>query len=203
MKYPEETSLFEIIKHIKDATRSSEMPAGVPIYVDRTAIAAAGGSVDGAKVSIDLEGIPLRRTLQLALAQVELGYFVEDGLIYITHIDRSEDHMPPALPERTALSEKIEKAQRGELTLDEMKDLVTVLKYRADISAMRSAEGMVWGGVGPDPRIAAADAKENKELVETFLKLTQNLLEELKEARKSKQAEPTGAPVDPKAKRLQ
>ena len=29
--------------------------------------------------------------------------------------------------------------------------MVTLLKYRADISAMRSAEGMVWAGVGPGP----------------------------------------------------
>ena len=71
-----------------------------------TAIEAAGGSVDGPEITIDLEGIPLRRTLQLALSQVELGYFVEDGLIYITHIDRSEDHLPPALPERTAALRK-------------------------------------------------------------------------------------------------
>ena len=38
---------------------------------------------------MDLEGVPLRRTLQLLLKQLDLVYFVEDGMLYITS-DESE-----------------------------------------------------------------------------------------------------------------
>jgi hypothetical protein len=70
-----------------------------------------------------------------------------------------------------------------------MKDLIEMLKCQVEIEAIQTEKSTVWGGVGPDPRLAAdqAHAKENKQLVESLSRLTQSLLEELKELRKVKQ----------------
>ena len=43
---------------------------------------------DGA--AIDLEGLPLRTTLSLALEQIGLTYRVKDGLLWITSINEAE-----------------------------------------------------------------------------------------------------------------
>jgi RNA polymerase sigma factor (sigma-70 family) len=190
MKFFEETPLEEVIKHIRQSTKSSDMPSGIPIYVDPVGLQEAEKSMTSTVHGIDLEGVPLRRTLQLALSQLDLGYFIVDGMLYVTSSEAADDgSIPPSLPSPSPRMEKLEKAQRGELTVEEMKDLIEMLKCQAEIKAIQTEESTVWGGVGPDPRLAAdqTQAKENKQLVETLSRLTQSLLEELKELRKGKQ----------------
>ena len=41
MKFQEETPLEDVIKHIREATKSSDMPAGIPIYVDPVGLSEA------------------------------------------------------------------------------------------------------------------------------------------------------------------
>ena len=162
MKFTEETPLEDIIKHIRESTKSSDMPSGIPIYVDPIGLSEADKTMTSTVRNIDLEGVPLRRTLQLALSQLDLGYFVVDGMLYITSLESAENgSLPPSHARRPRREcEKLEKAERGELTLDEMKDLIEMLKTQTEIEAiqMRSNDD-VWGGVGPDPRIAADEAK--------------------------------------------
>jgi RNA polymerase sigma factor (sigma-70 family) len=199
MKFPDETPLSQIIKHIKESTRSSDLPGGIPIYVHKIGLQEAEKTLDSV-VSIDLEGIPLRRTLQLALAQLDLAYFVEDGILYITSQESADQGLPPAIPKAHPLFDKIDKAERGELTPLEMKELIEILKYQNEIESLQASRKTVWGGEGPDPQLAADQAKSNKEMVESLVKLTQSLLAEMKELRKAKQpAAATTPAAKPKA----
>ena len=79
---------------------------------------------------MDLDGVPLRRTLQLLLRQLGLIYFVYDGMLYITS-EESEQSDPTREP--PPIEKKIEQAERGELTLAEMKDLQELLKNILEI----------------------------------------------------------------------
>jgi RNA polymerase sigma factor (sigma-70 family) len=196
MKFVDETPLEDVIKHIRQATVSSEMPSGIPIYVDPIGLSEADKTNTSTVHAIDLEGVPLRRTLQLALAQIDLGYFIVDGMLYITSLQSANNgSIPPTMPTPSLRMQKLEKAERGELTVDEMKDLVEMLKCQSEIEAIQAAKDHVWGGVGPDPRLAAGEAKANKELADSLVKLTHSLLEELKELRKSKQSPAATTPA--------
>jgi RNA polymerase sigma factor (sigma-70 family) len=123
VNFPNETTLDEFLKHIKEATKSTEMPRGIPIYVDPIGLQEAEKSINST-ITIDLDGVPLKRTLQLVLKQIGLGYFVEDGMIYITSEDSLHEtsHFRPAVPEESPLMEEGERALRGDLTVQEMKE---------------------------------------------------------------------------------
>ena len=104
MRFPDETPLEDIIKHIKDATKSPEMPRGHSHLYRPDRLSEADKTLTS-PVHNRPEGIPLRRTLQLALAQLDLVYFVEDGIIYITSRTRPRTtpsagacHRPRRLP---------------------------------------------------------------------------------------------------------
>jgi hypothetical protein len=105
------------------------MPRGLPIYVDPIGLQEAERSLNST-VMIDLEGVPLRRTLQLILAQLGLRYHVEDGMIYITSDSSDQLPLPPSIRGPSPILERVEKAERGELSLEEMKQLIEVLKTR-------------------------------------------------------------------------
>ncbi len=139
VKFPDETPLGDFLKHIKDATKSPGMPNGFPIYVDPIGLQEADKSMTST-VTIDLEGVPLRRTLQLVLKQLGLAYLVADGMIYITSQD-DMDQMPllrPVIPEVSPILEEGEKALRGELTVEEMKEWLE--KYMTRLQVKRALE---------------------------------------------------------------
>jgi RNA polymerase sigma factor (sigma-70 family) len=134
MNFPKETPLDDILQHIKSTTKSREMPNGMPIYVDPVGLQEAEKSLTST-VTIDLEGVPLRRTLQLVLKQLGLHYLVEDGMIYITS-EESEDnysHLAPAIPEDSPILQEGEKALRGEFTVEEMKQWLEKAKMRLQV----------------------------------------------------------------------
>ena len=83
MSFNEDTPLEDVLKYIKQAT-TTKTYAGIPIYVDPIGLQEAEKSMTSTVRNMDLEGIPLRRTLQLLLKQLDLIYFVEDGMLYIT-----------------------------------------------------------------------------------------------------------------------
>ena len=91
---------------------------------------------------MDLEGVPLRRTLQLMLKQLDLIYFVEDGMLYITS-NESEGRwgsLGPAMAEPSPILQKAEKAERGEMSLSEMKELIELFKTREQIMKLSSGQ---------------------------------------------------------------
>ena len=207
MKFQEETPLEEIIKHIRESTKSSDMPGGIPIYVDPVGLSEADKTMASTVRHLDLEGIPLRRTLQLALRQLDLFYFVVDGMLFITSQESAAagNPLPPAMSGPSALAEKLEKAERGELTLEEMKDLIAVIKANKELEHIHDVHDRVGGfgaesgGAAPPPALTE-ELKQNKQLVESLSKLTQSLLEELKEMRNARQAAGSPAAASPAPK---
>ena len=189
MKFTDETPLEDVIKHIKDSTKSSDMPSGIPIYIDPIGLSEADKTMASPIRNMELHGVPLRRTLQLALSQLDLGYFIVDGMLYITSLESAQSSsLPPSMPTPSPRMEKLEKAERGELTLDEMQELVEIIKTQKEIDSLQ----MVHDVTGGTPAPAAGqteEAKQNKELIQSLSKLTQSLLDELKESRKTTQPE--------------
>jgi serine/threonine protein kinase len=82
MRYPPETSLQTVIDDIE---KEIKMPGGspLPIHVDRNGLHEAEKTMDS-KITLDLEGIPLKVTLHWVLHQIGMDYFVKDGLLTIT-----------------------------------------------------------------------------------------------------------------------
>jgi hypothetical protein len=83
--FPQEAPLDEVLKHFKKATAEDGFP-GLPIYVDPVGLQIAEKSMNS-KVTIDVDGLPMRQALSLCLKQLGLGYSVRDGFIMITDAD--------------------------------------------------------------------------------------------------------------------
>jgi RNA polymerase sigma factor (sigma-70 family) len=133
MSFPNETPLDDVLKYIKHATQKSN-DSGIPIYVDPQGLQEADKSLTS-PIQIDLEGVPLRRTLQLLLKQLGLTYFVDDGILVITSESEDEPRtkLGPSIRPVTALDEEFEKVERGEMKLEEMKTLIEFLKTRMQV----------------------------------------------------------------------
>jgi len=131
MSFPNETPLDDVLKYIKVAT-TGPSSQGIPIYVDPVGLQEAEKTLTST-VQLDLEGIPLRRTLQLALQQLDLVYFVEDGLLVITSAESEDLQLRPTSIELPPFTTKQGKAERGEMTVQEMKEFVEELKVRTEI----------------------------------------------------------------------
>ena len=98
MPFANETPLDDVLKHIKEATAKAGRPA-LPIYVDPVGLQEAERSLTS-PVSIEMEGIPLRTSLRLALKQLGMGYKVEDGVLIITSEETIDEEQAEAEHER-------------------------------------------------------------------------------------------------------
>jgi RNA polymerase sigma factor (sigma-70 family) len=189
MSFGTETPLEDVLKYIHQATVTADF-AGLPIYVDPIGLQEAEKSMNST-VIINLEGVPLRRTLQLVLKQLDLIYFVQDGMIYITSSESEDLQLGPPMSEPSPVMLKIAKAERGEMTEKEMKDLVEFLKTREQVMRLGSQLGGGGSGTTEEPakRTAATDeSKQNKELVELLIKETRELMEMLNAAKTPKKS---------------
>ena len=83
MRFMDETPLEDVLKFIKGATKQSDGD-GIPIYVDPIGLSEADKTTRSTIRNIDLEGIPLKTSLELCLEQVSLTYTVRDGVLWIT-----------------------------------------------------------------------------------------------------------------------
>ena len=187
MSFNADTPLEDVLKYIKQAT-TTEKYSGIPIYVDPLGLQEAEKSMTSTVRNMDLEGVPLRRTLQLLLKQIDLVYFVDDGLLYITSKE-SEDpsgRLEPAIAEPSPIMQKIAQTERGELSVTEMQELLDLLKTRWLIMKLTAAER---GEVTEETKEIEA-AKHEREQVSALLKEIRGLLDELKaERQKAKAAE--------------
>jgi RNA polymerase sigma factor (sigma-70 family) len=164
MSFPNETPLEDIIKYVKQATQGSS-DSGIPIYVDPIGLQEADKSLTST-IRIDLDSVPLRRTLQLMLSQIGLMYFVDDGILVITSQDSESQKLPPSTVEPSPFLQKQERAERGEMTLKEMKEFVEELKVRKEMEgALASLNGHGEGGMaGAKPEQLDQLVKELREL---------------------------------------
>jgi hypothetical protein len=135
MNFPSETPLEDILKYIKQAS-VDKGGAGIPIYVDPQGLQEAEKTLTST-ITIDLDGVPLRRTLQLMLKQLGLVYFVDDGVLCITSEASQDSKFGPSMLEASPFLEKQEKAERGELPVDEMKNLIEIMTVQKEIVKLK------------------------------------------------------------------
>ncbi len=197
MSFAEDTPLEDVLKYIKQAT-TTKTYAGIPIYVDPIGLQHAEKSMTSTVRGIELEGVALRRTLQLLLKQLDLMYLVDDGVLYITAAE-SEDpwrRFGPAIAEPPPILQRIEKAKRGELSLSEAKDVLELLKTRAQIAKLEegAAEVVKTGEQTEKPAAREAghgqdlaqsnkekeDAQQDRETIKQMLKEVRELIQALK-----------------------
>ena len=171
MSFPTETPLEDLLKYIKQATTGPTY-AGIPIYVDPLGMQEAERTLTS-PISLDLEGIPLRRTLQLALKQLGLGYFVDDGILVITSQESGDQGgLEPAQIGPSPFLKKQDRMERGEMTIEEMKEFAEELKVKTEImkqlKELRNLESMGGGMGGQAVKTdqVAAILKEMKALVD-------------------------------------
>ncbi|MCA1685279.1 MAG: hypothetical protein LC745_04725, partial [Planctomycetia bacterium] len=154
MNFENETPLEDLLKYVKEKTKSSEFPKGLPVYVDPVGLQEAEKTMTS-PISIDLDGVPLRRTLHLALKQLGLLYKVDDGMIYIT-AESSEDAgpLPSAIQEPPPIMVMKRRHERGEMTPEERKAFIEMLKDGREIELLLhrppspNAPRGVGGGMG-------------------------------------------------------
>ncbi len=89
--FPEGTTLDQVLATLRESTRDAKagLPKGVPIYVDPLVLVEdRPGQEKRRKVfktiaPIELEDVPLRVVLRLALDQFSLSYQIRDRMVYI------------------------------------------------------------------------------------------------------------------------
>jgi RNA polymerase sigma factor (sigma-70 family) len=127
MQFPNDTPLEDVLKYIQQSTKRTGLPNGIPIYVDPQALQIAEKTMTST-VSLNLEEVPLKTTLELALKQLTLTYRIKDGLMIIE--SSSEDS------ENTPLNILQAKAMRGELTRVQYQQLIEMLKLRNQVTEL-------------------------------------------------------------------
>jgi RNA polymerase sigma factor (sigma-70 family) len=189
MSFASDTPLDDVLKYIKQATTTPTY-RGIPIYLDPVGLQEAERSVNST-VAIDLEGVPLRRTLQLTLAQIGLAYYVEDGILVITSEDSAaQKHLPPSMASPPPILEMQEKAERGELSLSETRDVIELLKLRNEVFRLKSGpETESTGEHGRSSETAKASADQTAELIKELRELIQ-LLKAEKQGKKEAERKP-------------
>ena len=96
MHFDEDTPLEDVLQHIKAATRGPDGKA-IPIYVDPLGLMEAEKTMTSTVRNISLDGVELKTSLRLCLKQLDLTYWIQDGLLLITSVE-SED-LPPYGPD--------------------------------------------------------------------------------------------------------
>jgi len=104
MSFANPTPLDDYLKYIKQATTSPTF-AGVPIYLDPKGLDETNCTLNST-ITIDLEYIPLRTTLRLALKQLGLAYCVRDGVLIISSVQGINEELAEEQSELDALNEQ-------------------------------------------------------------------------------------------------
>ena len=184
MSFTDDTPLEDVLSYIKTST-ATEGYEGIPIYVDPLGLQEAEKSMTSTVRNMNVKGVPLRRTLQLLLQQLDLVYFVEDGVLCITSSE-SEGTFRPAIHEPSPLEVRLKKAERGELTTEELEELAAFLKTRKEVMKLGDEHQTETGTVGEGPPRETEEAKQNKILVELLVKQTRELIDLLSAAKQTK-----------------
>ena len=203
MSFANETPLDDFLKYIKQATTTPTYN-GIPIYIDPVGLQEAERSITST-IQIDLEGVPLRRTLQLALTQLGLAYFVEDGILVITSEDRAKEPLPPSVATPAPIGKMIEKSERGELGSSELKELIEVIRLRRQVKVMHEnyeapyPQGEDKGGGGGFGGANRFPGEENVGETRDLLKEIRELMQLLKAEKEPKK--PAEAPKKKRGRR--
>ncbi len=96
MPFPDETPLSNVLAYIRQAT-ATPTDRGLQVYVDPIGMQEAERSLNST-VQIDLDNIPLKKTLKLSLDQLGLAYEVKDGYLSINCAESMDLHVDPQDP---------------------------------------------------------------------------------------------------------
>lgn len=88
LKFPNATPLEDFIKYLRAATRHAD-DSGIPIVVDQIGLRDAEQTMQS-PVLVEVEGVPLKRTLKLALRPLDMTYEIREGLLEITCASSSD-----------------------------------------------------------------------------------------------------------------
>ena len=88
MHFPIETPLEDVLKYVEQATRGPD-DKGIPIYVDPIGISEADKTMTSVG-TINLDGIPLKTSLRLYLAQLDLAYSIREGVLFVTSVENAQ-----------------------------------------------------------------------------------------------------------------
>ena len=83
MRFPNETPLDQVLKHIKMATKKGPNDPGIPIYVDPVGLQIVQKTWTST-VKIDADGLPLKVSLRQILRQLGLEYLVNHDVLIIS-----------------------------------------------------------------------------------------------------------------------
>jgi hypothetical protein len=96
MHFKEEMPLEDFLDAIRKAIPGPD-GKGIPIYVDPIGLQEADKTLwSPLRLDLDLDGIPLRTSLQLCLKQIDLAYSVKDGLVFITSEESHDESLRSA-----------------------------------------------------------------------------------------------------------
>ncbi|MEJ7638926.1 MAG: sigma factor-like helix-turn-helix DNA-binding protein [Singulisphaera sp.] len=131
MSFANETPLTDVLAYLRSATAGPN-DTGIKIYVDPVGLHEAEKTMTS-PVTMDLEGVPLRRTLYLLLDQLGLTYQVDDGIVFIT-AKFGETKRLPSGPTPFMLMQ--DRAERGEMDAAERKEYIEMLKDMKEIQSL-------------------------------------------------------------------
>jgi len=94
MSFAAETPLDDVLKYIQQATTSATY-SGVPIYVDPRGLKEAEATLQS-RITLNLEGVPLKTTLRLILKQIGLAYCVREGVLIISSVQGVNEELREA-----------------------------------------------------------------------------------------------------------
>jgi hypothetical protein len=96
MHFPRETPLRDVLAHVVAATRSAD-GYEIPIHLDPNGLDDPDPEKTlQATVRINLEGVPVRTSLDLVLSQLSLLYTVKGGVLIVTSVSEDADYIPLA-----------------------------------------------------------------------------------------------------------
>jgi RNA polymerase sigma factor (sigma-70 family) len=96
MSFARPTSLEEVLRYIKSSAAQGH--GRLPIYVDPKGLKDIDAALDS-KVTMDLEGVPLKTSLRLMLKQLGLAYCVRDGVLIISSVEGIREELAEAARE--------------------------------------------------------------------------------------------------------
>ena len=82
LPFPNETPMEDVLKYITQNTQGPN-DNGIQIHVDPIGLEDASATMQS-PVTINLEGVPLKRALKIMLDQLDLTYTVQDGVLFIS-----------------------------------------------------------------------------------------------------------------------
>lgn len=102
MPFPQETPFSDFVKYVRESTKGPDFEDGLPIYVDPIGLVEAEKTMDS-PIQINLVGMPLSKTLALALKPMGLTYTVDDdGLIVVTSETSANAEIPARILDELA-----------------------------------------------------------------------------------------------------